>query len=327
MKAWLMDVMSFGKQSLILVCDDGETYFCCDIYEVMSLQKRKNLEILNIESRYIKLYNESSGYSYVRDWKIGNRLASEIKDDINKKALLLGAPFNSFISDGMLWIYYSKALPDKIPDYINAIGRNNWVQGDIKLANRHIKLGKMTFIIDDRTFKESELETIEFNDSLAYIGSDAFQLCKNLRRIEIPNSVKFIGNAVFAWCDKLEYIRLPKNAEYLGNIGALFMGCPKLYNFSFYSVKHIYLDNDAIIRIPGVRHAITIEIRSSNIEDLIARSSHLIDKEKSNRKQSIAKFGRLILNSKVKGSIDEGTLGDLLGIQPMKIEYKEMGDE
>jgi hypothetical protein len=55
-------------------------------------------------------------------------------------------------------------------------------------------------------FNDSQLESIEFPESLEYIGGSQFLRCVNLREIVIPSNITFIGSNAFAGCVNLSKI-------------------------------------------------------------------------------------------------------------------------
>lgn len=88
--------------------------------------------------------------------------------------------------------------------------------------NKESKLQK----IDALAFAGCEIDSIYLPYGLSYIGSCAFESCKELKSIDIPDSVTWLGDAVFNKCSSLEYVKLPK---YLENIpSCTFSKCTNL---------------------------------------------------------------------------------------------------
>jgi hypothetical protein len=91
--------------------------------------------------------------------------------------------------------------------------------------------------IGGAAFVNCGFESIDFPQSLAEIGPDAFAACQNLVNIRIPNSVKKIGRLAFGSCVKLESVILPAG---LTSMNALFNGCSSLREVAIpKSVKNI----------------------------------------------------------------------------------------
>ena len=77
--------------------------------------------------------------------------------------------------------------------------------------------------IEEMTFWNCSIKTIELPEDLEEIGESAFRDCVNIDAIKIPESVKMIGEHAFAGCKNLKSANLPSSLRNLGS-GA-FEGC------------------------------------------------------------------------------------------------------
>ena len=79
---------------------------------------------------------------------------------------------------------------------------------------RHAKIPEGVNTVS--AFKGSEIESVEFPDSVKKIGDSAFEDCKNLKDVKMPDSIEEIGNRAFKGCKDLEKIKLPENLKEIG---------------------------------------------------------------------------------------------------------------
>jgi len=76
------------------------------------------------------------------------------------------------------------------------------------------------------------------NFTVANIGIEAFQDCRNLTSIIIPNSVINIGDYAFNGCSKLKSVSIPNSVATIGN--EAFSGCSSLNTLTIpHSVTNI----------------------------------------------------------------------------------------
>ena len=90
---------------------------------------------------------------------------------------------------------------------------------------KRIELPDSVQIIDNNTFRGSNIESIGLSDNLKYIGREAFRYCGNLKSIEIPEGVKSIEEEAFSLCVSLREINLG-NVVYIAVDS--FNGCSSL---------------------------------------------------------------------------------------------------
>lgn len=77
------------------------------------------------------------------------------------------------------------------------------------------------------------LNRVSFPDTLASIGSGAFDGCYSIREITIPNGVTSIGDNAFNYCHSLESIVIPDSVISIGSYA--FRNCYTLRGFEFNS--------------------------------------------------------------------------------------------
>lgn len=92
----------------------------------------------------------------------------------------------------------------------------------------------ITKIRDYAFYRSTNLEAIEFPNTITYIGNNAFQCesgySNNLANIVFPNSITYIGGNAFYANKNLESVVLPQNALYTTINSQLFFECSKLNN-------------------------------------------------------------------------------------------------
>lgn len=125
-------------------------------------------------------------------------------------------------------------LPNDMEEIIN----NAFSDCDIKTIVLPQNLRQIKYNAFSRC---KNLKTIEFNDSLTYIGDFAFQECP-LKSVAFPQSLKSIGEYAFYNCKQLENIEFVKKESYFDeSIGEnAFFGCENLKNIKIGNV-HIQL--------------------------------------------------------------------------------------
>ncbi len=125
----------------------------------------------------------------------------------------------------------------------------------------HYAIKEDTSIICDNAFSQSDIEYINFPNSIKSIGKGAFSECyslnveipeslsylgdhsfafTNMKKINIPNSVTHIGNNAFCHCERLKHVIIPQSVIHIG-INP-FIGCVKLKAIDCLSNNYIYKD-------------------------------------------------------------------------------------
>ena len=70
--------------------------------------------------------------------------------------------------------------------------------------------------IRDCAFYNTNIEQIEFPDSLEYIGNRAFYYSTGLKSALLKENVKFIGDMAFGSCSNVDLGQIPSSLEYIG---------------------------------------------------------------------------------------------------------------
>lgn len=133
-------------------------------------------------------------------------------------------------------------------DYIFYDYTTAWFKGTPNI--KHVVLGKNVKRINDRAFRDIELESIDASQApIEYIGKEAFRnnqieeidlsnatvevlseeafyLCRNLKKVVLPKSLKEIQPCVFLKCQSLKDIVVPENVTMIGY--AAFKECKSL---------------------------------------------------------------------------------------------------
>lgn len=85
---------------------------------------------------------------------------------------------------------------------------------------KHLKIPSTAKSIKEEAFFDCDIETIEIENGVEYIGNDAFfygGLDFILKSLNIPPSVKKIGSRAFAWHYNLKELTLSKGLENIGS--------------------------------------------------------------------------------------------------------------
>lgn len=85
--------------------------------------------------------------------------------------------------------------------------------------------------IEDEAFANSNLEEIEFPDSVEAIGSCVFEGCANLKVVKLPSNMENLTPYLFSGCSSLEKVVMPLNVESFPE--GLFSGCSSLKEVPF----------------------------------------------------------------------------------------------
>ena len=127
--------------------------------------------------------------------------------------------------------------------------------GTVQIAAQTEKIGHSTFYkaakvtsviladtikeIGEDSFYQTNIEYIDFPDSLEKIGNTAFVGCKNLKEVHIPDQVQSIGTYAFWLCEGIKTITVGKGLQSLN--GYIIMDCIALDTITI-SKENPYLD-------------------------------------------------------------------------------------
>lgn len=70
---------------------------------------------------------------------------------------------------------------------------------------------------DNGFFCHSEIESVDFPNTLKRIGAGAFAMCRSIRELVLPDSVEEIGMFAFRDCNGLTKVILPRHLKVLRN--------------------------------------------------------------------------------------------------------------
>lgn len=116
------------------------------------------------------------------------------------------------IGDGAFW--QSGINSVSIPGTVEHIGNGAFAECD-NLEEVNIESG-VPYIGDRMFLSDKSLVSVEIPDSVESIGMFAFQKCISLERINLPQSVTRIDDYAFSLCHELCSINIPENLEHLG---------------------------------------------------------------------------------------------------------------
>lgn len=77
----------------------------------------------------------------------------------------------------------------------------------------------------------TDLEEIEFNDSLQEIGDKTFMGCTSLTEVNLPDSVKTVTKKAFQNCESLKKVYMSENVNYIPSMA--FYNCTSLTDFTW----------------------------------------------------------------------------------------------
>lgn len=101
----------------------------------------------------------------------------------------------------------------------------------------------------------NNLVTVNFPESLRWIGMNIFRECKGLVEVDIPDGVNYMGMTVFGSCSNLERIHLPASLDSIMN--STFSGCDKLTEITI--PRNVsYIDKQGFINARNLK-TITVE--------------------------------------------------------------------
>ena len=247
-------------QSVVEIAYDA--FYNCESLDHIYIPKgsKKRFEELLPEFEDKLSENDSPDNSYINTKVTAEDLSNAWIDEFGAKysadgkKLLKGADVNSYhIKEGTIIICdnafikrdirFEKIQYITIPNTVKYIGTG--VFGlctslrNVVIPDSVLSLGSTCFFgceslesvkmsckikrIEEMTFWNCSIKTIELPDDLEEIGESAFRDCVNIDAIKIPESVKMIGEHAFAGCKNLKSANLPSSLRNLGS-GA-FEGC------------------------------------------------------------------------------------------------------
>ncbi|MCI8860319.1 MAG: leucine-rich repeat protein [Lachnospiraceae bacterium] len=152
--------------------------------------------------------------------------------------------------DNVLYQLSEDGTPYQTLAYAYASG-----SGTVQIAEQTEKIGHSTFYkaakvtsviladtikeIGEDSFYQTNIEYIDFPESLEKIGNTAFVGCKNLKEIHIPDQVQSIGTYAFWLCEGIKTITVGKGLQSLN--GYIIMDCIALDTITI-SKENPYLD-------------------------------------------------------------------------------------
>ena len=89
-----------------------------------------------------------------------------------------------------------------------------------------VELNSKLALIGKQAFYGTDIVDICLPDTLEYIGSSAFTMCRSLKSVKFPNNLSEIGSSVFNGCSKMESLVLSENLMELPEKS--FNGCASL---------------------------------------------------------------------------------------------------
>ena len=103
-------------------------------------------------------------------------------------------------------------VPTSVQGYaVVAIGTNAFKRTPVK----NVILSEGIRDIEEQAFCAcSDLESIQFPESLVTVGEMSFDLCVSLKSVELPKNVRSIGTAAFSNCVGLESLRISEENPY-----------------------------------------------------------------------------------------------------------------
>lgn len=137
-------------------------------------------------------------------------------------------------------------IVDGLPKSVRYIGENAF-----KVSNKDLTLPAGLEYIGNHAFGNSDIVNLTIEKGITQLSDRAFSGCKELKSIDFPESLEYLGVDCFAECNNLESVTLPDSLKHLGMY--CFRDCANLtevkgslanveyYNNSFYRTK--FMDN------------------------------------------------------------------------------------
>ncbi len=117
---------------------------------------------------------------------------------------------------------YGYGKPYIVNDMINSAFVGSYISS-IRLPNTLKSISREAF------YASLRLSSVEFGESVEYIGPSAFESCTSLTSIDIPNSVVNVMDRAFYGCYGLTSLKIGKSVESIG--GQAFSECRNLKEF------------------------------------------------------------------------------------------------
>lgn len=221
---------------------DAEGFIITKEYVYYKSTYEKSDKILIVDIEEVKLEGE---LLFINN--IGIKCSSVEKDYRQKFSdfifnilYLLKKPNEIEVEQGEICLYDTKNNINKYPD------ENKMIVYDCSKSKFENNTSLTTVIIDN---------------SVKYIGENAFKKCKNLKEIEIPNSVVSIKKEAFNGCESLNKIEIPNSVASIDE-GA-FSGCTnlkevKISNSITIIKKLVFLDCENLTKIEIPEYVMTI---------------------------------------------------------------------
>ena len=162
----------------------------------------------------------SAGYIYV---DFSGQVKIFAQNDAHKH-LLLSNDDKFVIVNGELKKYIGSAVVVKIPRVVSRIGEFAFANNTNLVS---VDFNNSVFAIGDHAFENcSKLVAIQNCGDLIRIGSFAFNNCIKLTRIDLPTSVQIIEKSAFCDCGLLKEIFIPSGIKTIA--ASVFRGCSAL---------------------------------------------------------------------------------------------------
>lgn len=166
-----------------------------------------------VEIAYDAFYNcESLEHIYIP--KGSKKRFKELLPEFEDKLSENDSSDNSYIDTKVTAEDLSNAWIDEFGVKYSADGKK--LLKGVDINSYHIKEG--TIIICDNAFIERDIkfekmQYITIPNTVKYIGTGVFGLCKSLRKVEIPDSVLSLGSTCFFGCESLESVKMSCNIK------------------------------------------------------------------------------------------------------------------
>lgn len=113
---------------------------------------------------------------------------------------------------GSIMLMYSTVSNNPI-DFTGRDFGAKMVKQQYKDGIYYVYFNKLITQIPEQTFKYTDLNYIQFSESVSHIGTYAFEECDDLISITIPDNVSSFGNGVFKQCTNLTTVNITHNSQ------------------------------------------------------------------------------------------------------------------